>query len=189
MASSGPKALMIVLPVYGGALAKDVAIGDAPLAHKLAQMDELQELRGRPLTLHVGIGVTERRLDKYLHGRFRNLSRHFLQDAIRSGGVKVNGKPVKPSFRLTPRRRDRDGDPGAAEQEYRAGEYPAGRPLRGRRRDHPEQAARPDRAPLPGATSPARWSTPWSTTPTSCPAGWASSARASSTGSTATPPA
>ena len=72
-----------------------------PIAHKLAQMDELQELRGRPLTLHVGIGVTERRLDKYLHGRFRNLSRHFLQDAIRSGGVKVNGKPVKPSFRLT----------------------------------------------------------------------------------------
>jgi 23S rRNA pseudouridine1911/1915/1917 synthase len=64
-------------------------------------MDELQELRGRPLTLHVGIGITERRLDKYLHGRFRNLSRHFLQDAIRAGGVKVNGQPVKPSFRLT----------------------------------------------------------------------------------------
>ena len=64
-------------------------------------MDELQDLRGRPLTLHVGIGITERRLDKYLHGRFQNLSRHFLQDAIRSGGVKVNGKPAKPSFRLT----------------------------------------------------------------------------------------
>jgi 23S rRNA pseudouridine1911/1915/1917 synthase len=64
-------------------------------------MDELKELRGRPLTLHVGVGITERRLDKYLHGRFRSLSRHFLQDAIRAGGVKVNGKPVKPSFRLT----------------------------------------------------------------------------------------
>ncbi len=64
-------------------------------------MDELKELRGRPLTLHVGVGITERRLDKYLHGRFRNLSRHFLQDAIRAGGVKVNGKPAKPSFRLT----------------------------------------------------------------------------------------
>ncbi len=54
------------------------------------------------MTLHVGIGITERRIDKYLHGRFRNLSRHFLQDAIRSGSVKVNGQPVKPSFRLSP---------------------------------------------------------------------------------------
>jgi len=65
-------------------------------------MDELRDLIGRSLTLHVGIGITERRLDKYLHGRFRNLSRHFLQDAIRSGAVKVNGKPAKPSFRLSP---------------------------------------------------------------------------------------
>ncbi len=64
-------------------------------------MDELRDLIGRSLTLHVGIGITERRLDKYLHGRFRNLSRHFLQDAIRAGAVKVNGKPVKPSFRLS----------------------------------------------------------------------------------------
>ena len=66
-------------------------------------MDELQDLRGRPLTLHVGVGITERRLDKYLHGRFQNLSRHFLQHAIRAGAVKVNGKPVKPSFRLSHR--------------------------------------------------------------------------------------
>jgi len=63
-------------------------------------MDELQDLRGRPVTMHVGVGITERRLDKYLHGRFRNLSRHFLQDAIRSGGVTVNGKPAKPSLKL-----------------------------------------------------------------------------------------
>jgi len=63
-------------------------------------MDEIQELRGKPMTLHVGVGITERRLDKYLHGRFRNLSRHFLQDAIRSGGVIVNGKPAKPSQQL-----------------------------------------------------------------------------------------
>jgi len=63
-------------------------------------MDEIQELRGKPMTLHVGVGITERRLDKYLHGRFRNLSRHFLQDAIRSGGVTVNGQPAKPSQQL-----------------------------------------------------------------------------------------
>ena len=63
-------------------------------------MDELQDLRGRPVTLHVGVGISERRLDKYLHGRFRNLSRHFLQDAIRAGGITVNGKPAKPSLKL-----------------------------------------------------------------------------------------
>ncbi|MBN2131837.1 MAG: RluA family pseudouridine synthase [Sedimentisphaerales bacterium] len=66
------------------------------------ESQELQELKGRPLTLHVGVGITERRIDKYLHGRFRNLSRHFLQDAIRAGSIKVNNEPVKPSFRLTP---------------------------------------------------------------------------------------
>ena len=56
---------------------------------------------GAPLTLHVGVGITERRIDKYLHGRFRHLSRRFLQDAIRSGDIKVNGQPVKCSFQLS----------------------------------------------------------------------------------------
>jgi 23S rRNA pseudouridine1911/1915/1917 synthase len=56
---------------------------------------------GSPLTLHVGVGITERRIDKYLHGRFRHLSRRFLQDAIRQGAVKVNGQPVKCSFQLS----------------------------------------------------------------------------------------
>ena len=58
---------------------------------------------GTPLTLHVGVGIHERRIDKYLHGRFRNLSRRFLQDAIRAGAVKVNGQPVKCSFQLSHR--------------------------------------------------------------------------------------
>ncbi|MBN1506286.1 MAG: RluA family pseudouridine synthase [Sedimentisphaerales bacterium] len=66
------------------------------------ESQDLQELQGKPLTLHVGVGITERRIDKYLHGRFRNLSRHFLQDAIRAGAIKVNDQPVKPSFRLSP---------------------------------------------------------------------------------------
>ena len=56
---------------------------------------------GTPLTLHVGVGIHERRIDKYLHGRFRNLSRRFLQDAIRAGAVKVNGQSVKCSFQLS----------------------------------------------------------------------------------------
>ncbi|MHC4192801.1 MAG: RluA family pseudouridine synthase [Planctomycetota bacterium] len=55
-----------------------------------------------PLRLHVGGSIKERRIDKYLHGRFSNLSRRFIQDAIKAGSVRVNGKPVKPSFKLTP---------------------------------------------------------------------------------------
>jgi len=66
-------------------------------------MDELPEANGQPLTLYVGVSIRERRIDKYLAGRFRNLSRRFIQDAIRSGTVKVNGQPVKPSFKLTHR--------------------------------------------------------------------------------------
>jgi 23S rRNA pseudouridine1911/1915/1917 synthase len=65
------------------------------------ESQDLQDLQGKPLTLHVGVGISERRIDKYLHGRFRNLSRHYLQDAIRSGAVKVNGVQVKPSYQLS----------------------------------------------------------------------------------------
>jgi 23S rRNA pseudouridine1911/1915/1917 synthase len=55
-----------------------------------------------PLILHVGNSIKERRLDKYLHGRFSNFSRRFIQDAIRAGSVKVNGKIGKPSLKLSP---------------------------------------------------------------------------------------
>ena len=55
-----------------------------------------------PLTLHVGCSIKERRIDKYLHGRFSNLSRRFIQEAIKAGSVKVNGKAIKPSFKLSP---------------------------------------------------------------------------------------
>jgi len=54
-----------------------------------------------PLTLHVGRSIKERRIDKYLHARFSNLSRRFIQDAIKAGSVKVNGNTVKPSFKLS----------------------------------------------------------------------------------------
>ncbi len=55
-----------------------------------------------PLTLRVGSSIKERRLDKYLHGRFSNFSRRFIQDAIKQGGVKVNGKIAKQSLKLSP---------------------------------------------------------------------------------------
>ena len=52
--------------------------------------------------LHVGHSIRERRLDKYLHGRFSNLSRSFIQNAIKQGAVKVNGKIAKQSQKLCP---------------------------------------------------------------------------------------
>lgn len=57
---------------------------------------------GQPQELHVGCSVRERRLDKYLHGRFANYSRAMIQEIIKAGGVKVNGKVVKQSFLLSP---------------------------------------------------------------------------------------
>jgi 23S rRNA pseudouridine1911/1915/1917 synthase len=54
------------------------------------------------LTLKVGNSVRERRIDKYLHSRFSNFSRVMLQEMIKQGGVKVNGKTVKPSFKISP---------------------------------------------------------------------------------------
>ncbi|MFA5239860.1 MAG: RluA family pseudouridine synthase [Phycisphaerae bacterium] len=54
------------------------------------------------LTVQVGNQIKERRIDKYLHGRFSNFSRVMLQEAIKAGGVKVNGKVVKPSFKISP---------------------------------------------------------------------------------------
>jgi 23S rRNA pseudouridine1911/1915/1917 synthase len=54
------------------------------------------------LTLRVGSALQERRLDKYLHGRFSNYSRVMLQEIIKAGGVKVNGKQAKPSLKLNP---------------------------------------------------------------------------------------
>jgi len=65
--------------------------------------EQLPEIDGQPLTLHVGVSIKERRVDKYLAGRFRNLSRRFIQSAIRQGTVKVNGNPVKCSFLLSHR--------------------------------------------------------------------------------------
>ncbi len=52
--------------------------------------------------LHVGHSIRERRLDKYLHCRFSNLSRCFIQNAIKQGAVKVNGQIAKQSLKLNP---------------------------------------------------------------------------------------
>ncbi|MHC4530343.1 MAG: pseudouridine synthase [Planctomycetota bacterium] len=55
-----------------------------------------------PLTLRAGTTIKQRRIDKYLHGRFSNFSRVMIQKQINSGCVKVNGKVIKCSFKLSP---------------------------------------------------------------------------------------
>jgi 23S rRNA pseudouridine1911/1915/1917 synthase len=52
------------------------------------------------MRLHVGHGIRERRIDKYLQGRFGQFSRTTIQKIIKEEAVKVNGQPVKPSFQL-----------------------------------------------------------------------------------------
>ena len=62
----------------------------------------MQDAGSGPLILQVGSSIKERRVDKYLHGRFSNFSRVMIQKQIAAGNVKVNGKIVKPSFKLSP---------------------------------------------------------------------------------------
>ena len=67
-----------------------------------SELSQRSDTENEPLTLHVGNAIKERRLDKYLHNRFSNLSRRFIQDAIKAGSVQVNGKIAKQSFKLNP---------------------------------------------------------------------------------------
>ncbi len=66
------------------------------------QPPDENEMALEALALQVGNSIKERRVDKYLHGRFSNYSRAMLQEIIRAGAVKVNGKIVKQSFKLSP---------------------------------------------------------------------------------------
>ena len=62
----------------------------------------MQNPKTEPLTLQVGSSIKQRRVDKYLQGRFSNFSRCLIQKQISAGNVKVNGKVVKSSFKLNP---------------------------------------------------------------------------------------
>jgi 23S rRNA pseudouridine1911/1915/1917 synthase len=64
-------------------------------------MDLLDDGRQRHLTIRVGDSLKDRRIDKYLHGRFSNVSRRYVQEAIKAGSVQVNGKVVKCSYQVS----------------------------------------------------------------------------------------
>jgi len=67
-------------------------------------MRQMRDSRYELLTLQAGNSIKERRIDKYLHSRpeLSEFSRSFIQNIIKEGAVKVNGKIVKPSFKLSP---------------------------------------------------------------------------------------
>ncbi len=73
-----------------------------PSNNSQSEIFQRPDTEQEPFTLHFGNAIKERRVDKYLHNRFSNLSRRLIQDAIRAGSVKVNGKIAKPSFKLSP---------------------------------------------------------------------------------------
>ncbi len=64
----------------------------------------MSDTKCQPLTIHVSSSVREHRIDKYLTSRLElsQFSRRFLQELIKQGSVKVNGKTVKCSSKLAP---------------------------------------------------------------------------------------
>jgi len=63
---------------------------------------DLPEGTFQHLTVQVGDNLKYRRIDRYLHGRYGHVSRSFIQEAIRTGLVKVDGRPVKCNYQLRP---------------------------------------------------------------------------------------
>ncbi|MCK5225451.1 MAG: RluA family pseudouridine synthase [Planctomycetes bacterium] len=65
-------------------------------------ISRMKENECEHFNIKVGTSIKERRLDKYLHGRFTDFSRVMLQKQIAAGSVKVNGKVAKSSLKLSP---------------------------------------------------------------------------------------
>jgi 23S rRNA pseudouridine1911/1915/1917 synthase len=74
----------------------------APTPDAETEIIPLEENGPEHMQLHVGHGIRERRIDKYLQGRFGQFSRTTIQKIIKEEAVKVNGRPVKPSMGLSP---------------------------------------------------------------------------------------
>lgn len=65
------------------------------------QRTEPQTPDGRPhIQLRIRRRLPGRRLDKYLHGRFRRVSRTTLQRMIKRGDILVNNRPTKNSYEM-----------------------------------------------------------------------------------------
>jgi 23S rRNA pseudouridine1911/1915/1917 synthase len=72
---------------------------DADIEESVTPPDD--EDAGERLVIRVSSAIKERRLDKYLQGRFSQFSRTTIQRLIKEQGVKVNGQDGKPSRKLS----------------------------------------------------------------------------------------
>ncbi len=70
---------------------------------EILEQDESELEGGEHLKIRVGHGIRQRRLDKYLHGRFGQFSRTMIQKLIKEQGVTVNDQPAKASQKLNPK--------------------------------------------------------------------------------------
>lgn len=59
---------------------------------------EFEEGKSEQVTFQVRKALPDRRLDKYVHGRYPRISRTLIQRLIKQGAVTVNGKPSKASY-------------------------------------------------------------------------------------------
>jgi 23S rRNA pseudouridine1911/1915/1917 synthase len=72
---------------------------DADIEEAVTPPDD--EDAGERLLIRVSGAIKERRLDKYLQGRYSQFSRTTIQRLIKEQGVKVNGQEGKPSRKLS----------------------------------------------------------------------------------------
>lgn len=96
-------------PTLDDADGEDAPAGPSPVDITPSEEDEILD---RPIPLeqagqtshHVRLKLRRklpgRRLDKYLNGRFKRLSRTAIQRLIKQGAITVNGKPTKPSYEM-----------------------------------------------------------------------------------------
>ena len=73
---------------------------------QLREIDENESGQGDELFVHFALtvdkGQTPIRIDLFLLDRIMNITRNKVQNVIRSGGVLVNDKPVKPNYKVRP---------------------------------------------------------------------------------------
>lgn len=60
----------------------------------------IDEDRLSRITIRIRRKLPGRRIDKYLHGRFPQLSRSMIQRLIKQGSITVNGEPTKASYEM-----------------------------------------------------------------------------------------
>ncbi len=77
--------------------AVEAGLDDEDVVERFRPATETEPRRAR---IVIARKLPGRRLDKYLHGRFRRISRSVIQRQIKRGEITVNGKPTKNSYEM-----------------------------------------------------------------------------------------